>query len=78
MDNIIRSTRNYSGIADSAYDRNEDAETKYETCEHCGGDGVIHYCGECDSDANICKCGVGQVLESEKCTHCDGEGEVEI
>lgn len=78
MDNIIKSARNYSGISDSAYDRNEDAETKYEACEHCDGYGETYYCGECDEDIADCKCGEMQDRKSEKCDHCNGEGEIEL
>ena len=78
MDNIIRSARNYSGISDSAYDRNEDVETKYEKCTNCDGSGVIYFCDECDEDIEDCKCGEGQVLQSDVCEYCDGEGEIEL
>ncbi len=78
MDNIIKSAPSYSGISDSAYDRNEDAEAQMQSCDHCNGDGVIYYCGICDEERINCNCIDDQNIKSEHCTHCDGEGEIEI
>ena len=78
MDNIIKSTPNYSGISDSAYDRNEDAEAKYKQCTNCEGSGVIYFCDECDQDASGCICINSKDMKSETCEQCDGEGEIEI
>jgi DnaJ-class molecular chaperone len=78
MDNIIKNAPMSGGMSDSYYDRSEDAEVKMETCPECDGNGVIYYCGECDEDAHVCKCGKDQILLSETCDDCNGDGEVEI
>jgi hypothetical protein len=49
-----------------------------QTCEHCEGHGVTYYCSECDNSIKDCGCLENQIEGSQKCDHCNGEGEVEI
>lgn len=83
MDNIIKSARSYSGISDSAYDRNEDVKIEMIECDVCNGAGKLYFscCGDDmpNSDSDICPtCKEHCGRESEPCEHCNGEGEIEI
>lgn len=81
MDNLILGNRHSGYVPDSYYDRSEDVEVKMETCPDCYGDGSIDYSFCCDKPVwnGICSgCDKPtKEFETEKCSKCDGSGEVE-
>lgn len=77
MDEIIRRAPSGNSFPDGSYERSEDVSVKMKTCDSCEGSGKIYYCSECDVNIQLCKCGDGQIIQSERCEDCIGEGEVE-
>jgi hypothetical protein len=77
MDNMIRTAPMGYTMA-AHYGENKYQSVKMLTCDWCDGSGLNYYCGECDLNIEQCKCGEGQVMKSEKCENCKGEGEIEL